>query len=154
MITNYEINTSEFNENTFLEINIQEEGDFEYSIDGINFFRKNRFSNLSGGEYMVFAKEINGCKSLIDSIVILDFMGVFTPNSDGFNDSWNIKGFEGENYEIYIHDRYGKLLKILDPNDKGWDGVYNGKTMPSDDYWFKIQMENGKIYVDHFSLIR
>jgi len=153
-INNYEIITSNFNENTFLEVNIMEEGDFEYSIDGINFFSSNRFSNLSGGEYTVFAKEIEGCKSLIDSIIILDFMKVFTPNGDGINDYWNIRGFDDKNYQIYIYDRYGKLLKILDPNDKGWDGIFNGKPMPADDYWFKAQMADGKIYGDHFSLIR
>ncbi len=153
-INNYEINTSEFNESTFLEINVLEAGNFEYSIDGENFYATNRFSNLSGGEYKVFVKEVDGCRSLVDSIVILDFMKVFTPNGDGFNDFWKLKGFDGENYEIYIYDRYGKLLKILDPNGKGWDGVFNGKAMPSDDYWFKAQMADGKIYGNHFSLIR
>lgn len=153
-INNYEIITSNFNENTFLEVNIMEDGDFEYSIDGINFFRNNRFSNLSGGEYTVFAKEIEGCKSFIDSIIILDFMKVFTPNGDGINEYWKITGFQGEEYEIYIYDRYGKLLKILNPNDKGWDGIFNGKPMPADDYWFKAQMADGRTYGDHFSLLR
>jgi gliding motility-associated-like protein len=153
-INNYEIITSDFNDNTFLEIDIMEEGDFEYSIDGVNFIHDNRFLNLPGGEYMVFAKEVDGCRNLTDSIVILDFMRFFTPNGDGFNEYWSIKGFEGENYEVNIYDRYGKLLMIFGPSDKGWDGVYNGKAMPSDDYWFKIHMENGKIYANHFSLIR
>jgi len=153
-IINYEIKTSGLADNTFLEINIFEEGDYEYSIDGVNFFNQNKFLDLSGGEYKVFARELGGCKSLIDSAVILDFMHFFSPNGDGFNEIWNIKGFEGKNYEIYIHNRYGKLLKILNPDNRGWDGIYNGKQMPSDDYWFNILMENGEMYVNHFTLIR
>ena len=81
-------------------------------------------------------------------------MKVFTPNGDGINEYWKITGFQGEEYEIYIYDRYGKLLKILNPNDKGWDGIFNGKPMPADDYWFKAQMADGRTYGDHFSLLR
>ncbi|RKS53794.1 gliding motility-associated-like protein [Gillisia mitskevichiae] len=152
-ISNYEINTSDISENAFLEINVLEIGNFEYSIDGENYYTSNRFSNLSGGEYSVFAREVDGCRTLSDSVIILDFLKVFTPNGDGINEYWKLTGFEGE-YEIYIYDRYGKLLKILDPNDKGWDGIFNGKPMPADDYWFKAQMADGKTYGDHFSLIR
>ncbi|NGZ90128.1 T9SS type B sorting domain-containing protein, partial [Psychroflexus maritimus] len=36
-------------------------------------------------------------------------------------------------------DRYGKLLKQLSPSSEGWDGTYNGKPMPSNDYWFKVE---------------
>ncbi|CAM4171077.1 T9SS type B sorting domain-containing protein [Gillisia hiemivivida] len=153
-INNYEINTSEFNENAFLEINVLEIGNFEYSLDGENYYASNRFLNLSGGEHRIFAREVDGCRTLSDSVMILDFLKVFTPNGDGINEYWKITGFEGEVYEIYIYDRYGKLLKVLNPNDKGWDGIFNGKPMPADDYWFKAQMADGKTYGDHFSLIR
>jgi len=153
-ISNYEINTSDFNQNSYLEINVLEIGDFEYSLDGVNFYASNRFLNLSGGEYSIYAREVDGCRTFSDSIMVLDFLKFFTPNGDGFNEYWKITGFEGEQYEIYIYDRYGKLLKILNPNDKGWDGVFNGKPMPADDYWFKVEMEDGKTYSNHFSLIR
>jgi gliding motility-associated-like protein len=37
--------------------------------------------------------------------------------------------------KIRIFDRYGKLLK--EPtNSGGWNGLYIGQPMPSDDYWF------------------
>lgn len=153
-VDNYDIITSDFNESTFLEINVLEAGNFEYSIDGENYYATNRFSNLSGGEYSVFAREVEGCRTLEDSVMILDFLKVFTPNGDGINEYWKITGFKGEQYEIYIYDRYGKLLKILNPNDKGWDGIFNGKPMPADDYWFKAQMADGTTYGDHFSLLR
>ncbi|MGM0635195.1 MAG: T9SS type B sorting domain-containing protein, partial [Bacteroidota bacterium] len=34
---------------------------------------------------------------------------------------------------------YGKLLKQLSPSGQGWDGTYNGKPMPSNDYWFRVE---------------
>jgi len=29
-----------------------------------------------------------------------------------------------------------------------------GKNMPSDDYWFKVLLENGQEFNGHFSLVR
>jgi len=57
--------------------------------------------------------------------------------------------------EIYIFDRYGKLLKQLDPITDGWDGTYLGKPMPATDYWFRVYLsEDGREFKGHFSLIR
>lgn len=153
-IEEYEIVLSDFDENNFIEINILESGDFEYSIDALNFSGQNRFSDLPGGEYHVYVQEINGCKTLMETVTIVGYDKFFTPNGDGFNDYWKITGFEEVFYEIYIYDRYGKLLKVLSSLDKGWDGIYNGKPMPSNDYWFSLELENGKLYRGHFSLVR
>ncbi|CAM3492270.1 T9SS type B sorting domain-containing protein [Flavobacterium chungbukense] len=76
----------------------------------------------------------------------------FTPNGDGFNDSWEITGVT-DNYAVFIYDRFGMLLKELRPN-LGWDGNFNGSPMPSTDYWFKMIFDNGKTASGHFSLKR
>jgi gliding motility-associated-like protein len=36
----------------------------------------------------------------------------------------------------------------------GWDGIHNGKLVPSDDYWFVVKRQNGKEYKGHFTLKR
>jgi len=77
----------------------------------------------------------------------------FTPNGDGINDIWEISGTITHKYHIDIYDRYGKLLKQLQTNS-GWDGNYNGKPMPSTDYWFRITFDDGKTESGHFSLKR
>ena len=82
----------------------------------------------------------------------------FTPNGDGINDTWKIIGLEAKhNAKIYIFDRYGKLVKQIDPLGEGWNGKYNGEDIPSTDYWFRLDYtENGtkKQFKAHFSLIR
>ena len=58
---------------------------------------------------------------------------------------------------ITIFDRYGKLIKQISPQGAGWDGIYNGKLLPSTDYWFKvIYQEYGtpKEFKAHFTLKR
>ena len=63
--------------------------------------------------------------------------------------------------EVFIFDRFGKLLKQLDEFDLGWDGTFNGRQMPSSDYWFRLDYERdeqnlivAKTIRNHFSLIR
>ena len=77
----------------------------------------------------------------------------FTPNADGYNDTWEITGINNQNYSVYIFDRYGKLLKTL-KNNNNWDGNYNGNPLPSSDYWFHLIFENGITKKGHFSLKR
>ncbi len=79
----------------------------------------------------------------------------FTPNDDGYNDYWQIKGTSDfSNYKISIFDRYGKLLKQISGSSIGWDGTYNGKQMETNDYWFKVDFNNTNITTGHFSLKR
>ena len=87
----------------------------------------------------------------------------FTPNGDGINDTWNIKWNNISNYkiiEVNIYNRYGKILKKINSFDNGWDGTYNGKLMPPNDYWVAIKLvpmnETKRIIIEtsNFSLIR
>ena len=58
---------------------------------------------------------------------------------------------------IYIHNRFGKLLTSFSPSRGFWDGTYNGKQMPSNDYWFKVEyVKDGKEkqFVANFTLKR
>jgi gliding motility-associated-like protein len=57
---------------------------------------------------------------------------------------------------VKIYDRFGKLLVELDgAESEGWDGTYQGKKMPSTDYWYVITIgELDKLYSGHFTLMR
>lgn len=132
-------------------------GDYSYSIDGEHYQDSNYFSNVISGIYTVFVKDNKGCGIVSADISVLGIPKYFTPNGDGYNDYWNIKGVT-ENYNsksiIYIFDRFGKLLKQITPTSSGWDGNYNGNLMPSEDYWYAIQLENGRTVKGHFALKR
>lgn len=135
-------------------------GIYEYSIDqGINWQTSPIFNGLVNGTYTILVRDINKCGLLqTQQITTITYPAFFTPNGDGFNEYWNINGLlKSYEAEIYIFDRYGKLLKELKPNAGGWDGTYNGYSLPSTDYWFKIEYtENGirKEFKSHFSLMR
>ena len=92
-------------------------------------------------------------------IGVVDYPNYFTPNNDGYHDTWNIIGIAefDASANIYIFDRYGKLLKQISPLTPGWDGTYNGTALPSSDYWFRVEYTEQGIQKEirgHFTLKR
>lgn len=81
----------------------------------------------------------------------------FTPNGDGENDTWSPRNIQQyPNILTQIYDRYGRLLKELTNRDT-WDGTYNGKALPTGDYWYIITLgeENDqREFKGHFTLFR
>ncbi|WBX76673.1 T9SS type B sorting domain-containing protein [Tenacibaculum ovolyticum] len=78
----------------------------------------------------------------------------FTPNNDNKNDNWIVKANNNHIKEIYITDRFGKIVSKIKPNTIGWNGLYNGKQLPNNTYWYQIFFYDGKIKNGAFALIR
>ncbi len=141
-------------------VNVTGPGKYEYSLDEPSGFWQdsNFFNNVPAGIHDVYVNDKNGCGVVSQTIAVIGAPKFFTPNNDGYNDYWSIKGvtatFNSKSI-IYIFDRYGKLIKQWVPNsNQGWDGTYNGAPMPSDDYWFTLKLEDGREAKGHFSLKR
>ncbi len=136
-------------------VNTSGNGIYQYSIDGINYQDSNTFTGLLSGFYTVYVRDKNECGSVDENVFLLNYPKFFTPNNDGFNDFWRIIFSQVEpNLTVIILDRYGKLITTIKSNSPGWDGTYNGKQMPSDDYWFVVHRENGQEHRAHFALKR
>lgn len=134
-------------------------GTYEYSLDQVEWQNSPVFNNLENNIYTIYVRDINGCgMENSNPITTISYPNYFTPNGDSYHDTWNISGLTNEfEAKIYIFDRYGKLLKQINPYGNGWDGKFNGLEMPSTDYWFKIEyIENNeqKEFKSHFSLKR
>ena len=129
-------------------------GNYEYSIDGINYQDSNTFTGLTSGSYTVYVRDKNNCGQVNQEAFILNYPKYFTPNGDGYNDSWGISFSIAEpTINTKIFDRYGKFIKELD-SVSSWDGTYNGYELPSTDYWFVVTRANGKVYKGHFAMKR
>ncbi|WP_136667691.1 T9SS type B sorting domain-containing protein [Flavobacterium sp. H122] len=141
--------------NNSIDVIVTGDGEYEYSIDGIDYQDSHFFSNLAAGNYTIFVKDKKGCGIVAKEVYLLSYPKYFTPNNDGYNDKWKIDFSENEpNLTISIFDRFGKFLKELKSNSEGWDGIYLNQPLPSNDYWFVVKRENGKEYRGHFSLKR
>ncbi|ESU26274.1 hypothetical protein FLJC2902T_27540 [Flavobacterium limnosediminis JC2902] len=155
-ILNIEVNSFSGTNNS-VTVHVSGNGNYEFSLDNVNYQDSNVFTNVLPGEYQVFVRDKNGCDNPPpQTVYVLDYPRFFTPNGDGYNDTWKIKNLEINypNAELLIFDRYGKLLKQFFPSDEGWNGTFNSYTLPSDDYWFTLSLNNGRIIKGHFALKR
>jgi len=100
----------------------------------------------------------NDCGESNDDTFIIGYPRFFTPNGDGYHDTWNIFAISDQpNAKIYIFDRFGKLLKQIQPSGEGWNGTFNGVDLPSTDYWFVVyyqENKQNKEFRAHFALKR
>jgi gliding motility-associated-like protein len=141
-------------------VNVSGLGDYEFSLDEpTGYFQDSHiFNNVPAGIHEIYIRDKNGCGTISRTIAVVGVPKFFTPNGDGYNDYWGVKGvnatFNSKSI-IYIYDRFGKLLKQWVPSaSEGWDGTFNGAPMNADDYWYTIKLQDGREAKGHFSLKR
>lgn len=154
-ITGASVNDFAGNDNSVL-IEYTGVGNYDFSLDGSYFQDNPLFTGIAPGNYLAYARDKNGCGlSAPFQIYVLDYPRFFTPNSDGYNDFWEIKNLDLFPKAVtMIFNRYGKLLVQLDALNPGWNGKFNNLDLPADDYWFNLNFGDGKIIKGHFSLKR
>ena len=110
------------------------------------------------GMYKIIAyDEITGCKDSMSFYHRTPIKPDIYFNPDDSNDNkWDIAGIDKyTNYRIFIFDRFGKTLVSYENEFDGWDGIYKGRTMPSTDYWYVIEVDEADLSMrGHFTLIR
>ena len=132
-------------------------GDYEFAFNDGSFQDSPVFDDVEPGIHKISVKDKNGCGIAEIMVSVIGYKYFFTPNSDGINDTWQVLGiseqFQAESL-IYIFDRHGRLLTQIATDGEGWDGTYNGSALPADDYWFRVNLEDGRSFTGNFSLIR
>lgn len=126
-------------------------GDYDYSFDNLPYQKYPIFSVREGGEIVVKTRDNRGCYEVSEVITLWQYPRFFTPNNDSYNDTWGIRS--DKKIRVDIFDRFGKLLKQLQTNER-WNGTFNSQSLPADDYWFVLTYSEGKIFRGHFSLKR
>lgn len=149
-------------QNNTITVFVSGEGTYQYKLLDENddlvapYQDSNVFENVKPGIYQVIVNDIeNNCGEVSQNVSVIGFPKYFTPNNDGFNDTWQLYGVSSmfqPDTKILIYDRYGKLVKEISPIGKGWNGTTNGKKLPSDDYWFSVTLQDGRIFKNHFTL--
>ncbi len=132
---------------------------YVYSLDGARPQSSNEIVVTDSGKHIITITDQTNCNVTQVCAFTFQYDKFFTPNADGYNDTWNIVVPNNTSVmSISIFDRYGKLLKKYDPRQDRWDGTYNGSTMFSSDYWFVLDYKDclgeNKQFKSHFSLKR
>ncbi len=115
-----------------------------YSIDLINWQKKNIFYGLKAGIYQVYVKsETNSCTAVAKSAVLF-VPNAFTPNQDAINDVWRVSHIEYfSKAKLKIFDRFGAEVFYTDDISRfEWNGFSSGRPLPTGVYWYVIELEN------------
>jgi gliding motility-associated-like protein len=107
--------------------------------------------------------EKNSCL-ISDEVIVhvdlkLEIYNTFTPNGDGFNDTWEIPGLIlYPNCLVQIFDRWGQLVFSSTGYNakKAWDGTINDKKANESVYFYSIDLRDGssRTFKGSVSLIR
>jgi gliding motility-associated-like protein len=149
-----------FEDDQIITVIAQGQGNYAYQLDYGPLQDSNVFTDVAAGLHTITVVDKNGCgPSMSDpNILVINYPKFFTPNNDGYHDTWNIVGLKDQlDAKIFIFDRYGKLIVQINPSLDGWDGTYNGQELPSTDYWFTVDYHENDVprqFKAHFSLKR
>lgn len=107
--------------------------------------------DLEPGTYLLTVTDDNGCQVTGDYLIpeslseCIFIPSSFTPNGDGTNDTWVINNIDlyPENV-VKIFNRWGTLLYEGNPYTDPWDGTYNDKPVPSETYYYIVDLNNGQ----------
>jgi gliding motility-associated-like protein len=64
----------------------------------------------------------------------------FTPNGDGKNDIFRVRGDNITLEEMLIYDQWGKVIYRTDEARPNWDGTVNGETVANGTYVYRIRI--------------
>ncbi|MEY8780849.1 T9SS type B sorting domain-containing protein [Allomuricauda sp. XS_ASV26] len=135
-------------------------GGYEYFFQGESYGEVNTFNVTVDSNITIMVRDQNGCEATL--IMPFDFEGMpempnfFTPDGDNLNDYWYPENREYFPFiDVIIYDRYGRVVARLDQVKK-WDGTYDGKPLPTGDYWYVVYANDNEKqqFVGHFTLYR
>ncbi|MBI3520500.1 MAG: gliding motility-associated C-terminal domain-containing protein, partial [Bacteroidetes bacterium] len=99
---------------------------------------------------LLVVKDINGCidSTRKDVVVILlpDVPTAFSPNGDGQNDLFLVRGGPFKTIDMRIYNNWGQLIYETNNQADGWNGTFNGTEQPIGVYVWVVEVEmfNGK----------
>ena len=72
------------------------------------------------------------------------YASAFTPNNDGVNDTWEIRGIDYfPECKVSIYNRWGSTVYTSEGYHIPWNGNNNGKKLPGGTYYFELDLKNG-----------
>jgi gliding motility-associated-like protein len=139
----FEMNVTDiirFNENRMWE-------DVSSTGDNLNLFPV-QFDSLWAGLYEMRVRDDYGCEFIIEHSVGYDSTifvpNVFTPNNDGYNDTFYIRNLPESGTQLVISNRNGFVVYRSD--DYNVDNLWDGGTLSDGIYYYNIATPNGQIY--------
>lgn len=92
-----------------------------------------------------------GCQDTASTTIAVSLLPVlptgFSPNNDGENDVFIIRGGPFESVDFKIYNNWGQLIFESHDGAQGWDGTYNGEPAPLGVYTWTFAVGMGNNFV-------
>ena len=103
--------------------------------------------NLQAQKYRIIAVSSGGQQSYSNfftfrreaRILVPD---AFTPNGDGMNDTFVVKGIFVDQFRISVYDRWGTVVFSSTDKNTSWDGTVNGQYVAAGQYMYRIEIND------------
>lgn len=93
--------------------------------------------------YTATVTDENGCTNSASVPIhydpIIFVPNAFTPNGDAYNNTFKAEGYNIQQFEMYIFNRWGELIYTMTDIDQSWDGSYNGVLVLDDVYIWVVK---------------
>lgn len=134
---------------------------YQFWLNDVDMGSENTYYISESGTYTVRVMDQNGCQTeaqLYLQYIDIELPDHFSPSGEVLNELWMPRNIEAyPNILIKIYDRYGRVVADLSGAVEGWDGTYNGKPLPTGDYWYVIRLngaQDDREFFGHFTLYR
>ncbi len=148
-------------------------GHLAIPVDTVEHYTILRVNPLPSKGWMLYSLDIDGADLQTDSTIMVTretyihaeyrqmepyrFPVAFTPNGDGYNDTWVIEGLwqSRNDNTLEIYDRDQKRVYKASPYADEWNGeTDNGHVLPAGNYVYKFRTATGKVYMGMVSIVR
>lgn len=149
-----------------------DEGELVLPADEVDHYTKLKIVAEPAEGWLLVSVDIDGAEMLGDNTFVVEgdaavsvvfrqmeeykFPVLFTPNGDGYNDTWVISGlWQSPENTLEIYNRAEQRIYKISPYMNDWDGkTDNGKILPSGSYVYKFITSDGKVYMGMVSIAR
>ncbi len=124
-----------------------------------------QYTELGNYTIRLFTENETGCRDTIQKenyiqVVLAADLFIptgFTPNGDGINDIFIVRGQILKSYQLQIYNQWGGLLFSGNNQEMGWDGSSQGKAVDMGTYTYLIAYSddgNAKYLSGHIALLK
>ena len=103
------------------------------------------YDNQGVLQVFLVVKDINGCldsaRKDISIILLPDVPTAFTPNGDGQNDLFLVRGGPFKTINIRVYNNWGQLIFETNDQFEGWNGTFNGTEQPLGVFVWVVEVE-------------
>jgi gliding motility-associated-like protein len=102
-------------------------------------------TGLSAGSYTITVTDSAGCEATRqltltkNCVPQIQIPSVFTPNGDGINDVWRLRGEGIAEFKLVVYNQWGQQVHSSTNPSRAWDGRIGGERAPAGVYNYVIR---------------